>query len=200
VDARQSPEQLRTALGATASEIAKFAPEIETKLATLVPNAPLSPGEERLRLFDNTARSCARCGADGPASVHRRHPLGRPGHAVAPPLPVCAICATTGCWCCAAYREIELDRSHPLASALVEWNRERLATRVALGAACRAPTRARSCRRCSARKACPRTSRPRLYRGDRGNPVFQSRKSVKALIEQGQIYREQDRWERNGIA
>ena len=42
----------------------------------------------------------------------------------------------------AAYREIELDRAHPLASALVEWNRERLATRVALGRLSRADTSA----------------------------------------------------------
>jgi predicted ATPase len=40
----------------------------------------------------------------------------------------------------AAYREIELDRTHPLASALVEWNRERLATRIALGRLSRADT------------------------------------------------------------
>ena len=40
----------------------------------------------------------------------------------------------------AAYREVELDRTHPLAAALVDWNRERLATRVALGRLSRADT------------------------------------------------------------
>ena len=52
----QSPSELRALLGATASEIAKLAPEIESKLGALAPNAPLSPGEERLRLFDSAAR------------------------------------------------------------------------------------------------------------------------------------------------
>src|SRR4029079_19254110 len=31
-----------------------------------------------------------------------------------------------------AYRETELDRAHPLAKSLVDWNRERLITRIAL--------------------------------------------------------------------
>ena len=31
---------MRTALGATAPEVAKFAPEIESKLGALAPNAP----------------------------------------------------------------------------------------------------------------------------------------------------------------
>ena len=33
----------------------------------------------------------------------------------------------------ACYREVELDRTHPLATALVEWNRERLTSRLLLG-------------------------------------------------------------------
>ena len=52
----QSDHALRATLGATAPEMAKFAPEIETKLGALAPKAPLSPSEERLRLFDNAAR------------------------------------------------------------------------------------------------------------------------------------------------
>jgi len=51
-----SAEQLRAQLGASASEIAKFAPEIESKLGALPPDPPLAPNEERLRLFDHVAR------------------------------------------------------------------------------------------------------------------------------------------------
>jgi class 3 adenylate cyclase len=52
----QGIEQLRAKLGTTAAEMAKLAPEIESRLGTIAPNTPLSPGEERLRLFDTFGR------------------------------------------------------------------------------------------------------------------------------------------------
>ena len=117
---RQSAQQLRAALGATAPEIAKFAPEIETKLDALVANVPLSPSEERLRLFDNTARFLRALAADNglllfvddvhwadQGTLSLLHYLLR--HLREDRVLILG-----------AYREIELDRAHPLASALVE--------------------------------------------------------------------------------
>jgi len=49
-----------------------------------------------------------------------------------------------------AYRETELDRAHPLAKSLVDWNRERLVTRIALKRFDAAETR-RNSARCSAK-------------------------------------------------
>jgi len=95
----------------------------------------------------------------------------------------------------AAYREIELDRSHPLASALVEWNRERLATRVALGRLSRDDTNA-LLSTLFGQDTVSEDFASALYRETEGNPFF-IEEVVKALIEQGQIYREEDRWERN---
>src|SRR5215472_6103799 len=60
----QSAEHLRAKLGPTAAEIAKLAPEIESKLGALSPNPPLPPNEERLRLFDNVARFLQSLAAD----------------------------------------------------------------------------------------------------------------------------------------
>ena len=137
---RQTPAQLRAALGGLAPEIAKFAPEIEAKLGGITPNAPLSPNEERMRLFDNVARFLQSLAAargllvftddlhwadQGTLSLLRYLLRSLQGDRVL---------------FLAPYREIELDRAHPLASALVEWNRERLATRVALGRLSRADT------------------------------------------------------------
>src|SRR4029453_3812730 len=61
---RHGPEQLRRLLGATAPEIAKFAPEIELKLGVQAPNPPLPPREDRFRLFDNAARFLQSLAAD----------------------------------------------------------------------------------------------------------------------------------------
>ena len=95
----------------------------------------------------------------------------------------------------AAYREIELDRAHPLASALVEWNRERLATRVALGRLSRVDTSA-LLSTLFGTESVSDDFVSALYRETEGNPFF-IEEVIKSLIEQGQIYREQDRWQRN---
>ncbi len=137
---RQSPAQLRAALGPTAPEIAKFAPEIEAKLGPLPASAALPPSEERMRLFDNAARFLASLAAErgllifiddvhwaDQGTLSLLHYLLR--HLRNDRVLVLG-----------AYREIELDRAHPLASALVEWNRERLATRLVLGRLSRADT------------------------------------------------------------
>jgi class 3 adenylate cyclase/tetratricopeptide (TPR) repeat protein len=190
----QSPDQLRAALGATAAEIAKFAPEIEAKLGALAPNAPLSPNDERLRLFDNTARFLQSLAAEhglllfiddvhwadqGTLSLLQYLLRHLRAHRVL---------------VLAAYREIELDRAHPLASALIDWNRERLATRIALGRLSRADTGTLLATLFQVETISDEFTAA-LYRETEGNPFF-IEEVVKSLIEQGEIYREGDSWGR----
>ena len=182
---RQSPAQLRAALGATAPEIAKFAPEIEAKLGALAANAPLSPGEERLRLFDNAARFLrvarrrqrpARCSSTtctGPTRARCRCCTI-----------CCATCATTACSCSPRIARSSSTARTRSPSALVEWNRERLATRVALGRLSRADTGALLSPRCSACESVSEEFVAALYRETEGNPFF-IEEVVKSLIEQG---------------
>ncbi len=190
----QNADQLRSALGATAPEIAKFAPEIEAKLGALVPNAPLSPSEERMRLFDNAARFLQSLAAErgllifiddvhwvdqGTLSLLQYLLRHLRGHRVL---------------VLAAYREIELDRAHPLASALVDWNRERLATRIALGRLSRADT-GKLLATLFHQEIVSDEFTTALYNETEGNPFF-IEEVVKSLIEQGEIYREEGRWGR----
>ena len=191
---RQSTEQLRSALGATAAEIAKFAPEIEARLGALAPNAALSPSEERMRLFDNAARFLQHLAAErgllvfiddvhwadqGTLSLlhyllrHLKH--DRVLFVV-------------------AYREIELDRAHPLAGALVEWNRERLGTRIALSRLTRADTGNLLATLFGVANVSDDFAEA-LYRETEGNPFFVE-EVIKSLIEQGEIYRDGERWRR----
>ena len=190
----QNADQLRSALGTTAPEIAKFAPEIEAKLGALIANAPLSPAEERMRLFDNTARFLQSLAAErgllvfiddvhwvdqGTLSLLQYLLRHLRAHRVL---------------VLAAYREIELDRAHPLASALVDWNRERLATRIALGRLSRADT-GKLLATLFHQEMVSEEFTTALFRETEGNPFF-IEEVVKSLIEQGEIYREEGRWER----
>ncbi len=193
----QSAEGLRSQLGATAPEIAKLAPEIEVKLGTLIAGPPLGANEERLRLFDAIARLL-------------QHLASRRG---------LLLCMDDLHWAdqgtisllhyllrrlrnervlfVACYREVELDRTHPLATALVEWNRERLATRLPLSRLQRADTAALLAT-LFRQESISNEFVEVIYRETEGNPFF-IEEVVKTLIEQGQIYLEAGQWERKPI-
>src|SRR5688572_17778832 len=91
------------------------------------------------------------------------------------------------------YRETELDRAHPLAIALVDWNRERLITRIVL-------------RRFNTTETGDQLSAllgenvsgefaVAVHRETEGNPFFVE-EVLKALIERGSVRRESGRWNR----
>ncbi len=194
----QSTEALKARLGATASELARLAPAIDARIGPLTPNPALPPNDERLRLFDNIARFLASLARENglllflddlhwadQATLGLLHYLLRN-------LPSERLLVL------ATYREVELDRSHPLADALVEWNRECLATRIALDPLSVAETAALL----SALLQQARVSSEfaaAVYRETEGNPFFVE-EVVKSLIEGGQVYREGDTWQRKELA
>ena len=191
-------ENLRAMLGDTAAEIAKLAPEIETKLGALPANPVLSPNEERLRLFDNIARVFQNLATPrglliflddlhwaDQGTIHLLHYLLR--HL-----------RNDRVLMLGAYREVELDRAHPLANALIEWNRERLATRVSLARLSRADTGALVAALFGQENISDEFVQV-LFRETEGNPFF-IEEVVKSLVEQGQIYRENHAWQRKQIA
>ena len=188
-----SDDHLRNTLGPSAGEIAKLAPEIETKLGPLAPNAALSPSEERLRLFDSIARFLQSLAAArgllifiddlhwaDHGTLSLMHYLLR--HLRSDRVLILG-----------AYREVELDRSHALARALVEWNRERLATRIALGRLSHDDT-GTLLATLFGQSVSPEFVSV-LYRETEGNPFF-IEEVIKSLIEQGQVYRENGAWNR----
>jgi len=190
----QSAEQLRSALGATAPEIAKFAPEIEAKLGGLAANPTLSPSEERLRMFDNAARFLQSLAAQRGLLVFIDDVHWADQGTLSLLHYLLRHLKNDRVLILGAYREIELDRTHPLASALVDWNRERLATRIALGRLSRADTGALLAT-LFGQESVSDEFVAALYRETEGNPFF-IEEVIKSLIEQGQIYREEGRWGR----
>jgi len=193
----QDAATLRAYLDGTAPEMVKLAPEIESKLGTVAPNPPLAPTEERLRLFDSVARFFQKLAAGrglllflddlhwaDESTLHLVHYLLR--HLRDDPVLVLA-----------AYREVELDRAHPLATALVEWNRERLATRLALSRLSQDETGDLLAALFQEDQISPEFLEA-VYRETEGNPFF-IEEVIKALIEQGAVYREACRWQRKEV-
>ena len=190
-------DQLRVALGATATEIAKLAPEIEAKLGPLAPNASLSPGEERLRLFDNAARFLRSLAATRGLLLFVDDLHWADQGTLSLLHYILRYLRNDRVLVLGAYRELELDRAHPLAAALVDWNRERLATRVMLGRLSREDSNALIAT-LFGQDSVSEDFAAALYRETEGNPFF-IEEVVKSLIEQGQIYREGERWQRKDV-
>ncbi len=194
---RQPLDTLRQMPLATAAELAKLAPELELKLGSLSSNPPLSANEERLRLFDHVARFLQGLAmpdglvlflddlhwADqGTLSLLRYLLRTMRGDRVL---------------ALAAYRDVELNRTHPLAAALVDWNRERLVTRLPLGRLSRADTRELLSSLLGEGEVTPDFA-DLVFRETEGNPFFVE-EVIKALIDQEEIFRADDRWQRRQI-
>ncbi len=92
-----------------------------------------------------------------------------------------------------AYRDTELNRAHPLAKALVDWNRERLATRIALRRFDEVETSAQLSALLGENVSADFGDA--VHRETEGNPFFVE-EVLKALIEQGSVRRESGRWKR----
>jgi len=188
---------LRAAVGDGARRLAKLAPEIEARLGPFGERPELAPHEERLLFFDAVAqvlravaRSRAVCLYIDDLHWADSSSLWLLGHLLR---------ALRGerVLFVASYREVELDRAHPLSNALLDWNRERLSTRIALKRFGREATRAQLGALLG--EAVPVDFADAVHRETEGNPFFVE-EVLKALIEQGSVRRESGRWKREEVA
>lgn len=187
-------EAIRSLLGDTVAELARLAPELESRLGPFPERPSLQPQEERLRLFDHFARflrgSAAERGllfffddlqwADH-GSLSLLHYLMRQ-------------LAGARVLFLGTYREVELDRAHPLSQQLVDWNRERLASRIALKRLDREAT-GRMLETLLGQFEIPDDFVASLHRETEGNPFFVE-EIVKALIADGGLVRAGHQWRR----
>lgn len=194
----QPQEQLKEKLGDNASELAKLAPEIESKIGSLNPNPSLSPDQERLRMFDHVARFLGQLASDRALLLFIDDLHWADQGTLSLVHYLLRRLRNERMMIVGGYREVELDRNHPLAAALVEWNRERLVTRIQLGRLTK-----EDCARLLASMFEQDEVSPdfteAIFRETEGNPFF-IEEVVKALIDSGQIYRENMEWQRNDVA
>ena len=194
----QSDQTLREHPTATLVELSRLAPEIEARLVTLAPNPELPPDQERLRFFDHFARFIENLAeqkglllfiddlhwADRGTLALLHYLLRRLRNE-----PILVL---------GAYREVELDRAHPLSASLVDWQREHLVTRIKLDRL--------ALEECGtllallfAQDKVSQEFTEAIYRETEGNPFF-IEEVVKALVEAGQIYREDGDWQRQEVS
>ncbi len=184
--------------GSIAAELSRLAPEIEARLGPLLPNPPLPPNEERLRLFDHLARLLHHL-AEEKGLLFFIDDLHWADHGTIALLHyLLRRLRDERLLVLAAYREVELDRNHPLAEALVDWNRERLSMRFPLGRLSQAET-GQILANLLGHVNISSEFITVIHHETEGNPFF-IEEAVKSLIEGGQIYRVDDHWERKEIA
>jgi len=191
---QKDDEALRALVGSTAQQLTKLAPELETRLGPFAKRPELPPHEERFLFFDAVAETLRALAGSRGLLVH----LDDLHWADSSTLWLLAHLFRNlkedrvlflGC-----YRETELDRAHPLSKALVDWNRERLTTRISLKRFSADETRAQLAALLGQDVSAEFSTK--VHRETDGNPFFVE-EVLKALIEQGSIFRGAGKWERS---
>jgi tetratricopeptide (TPR) repeat protein len=186
-------EALRAMLGESARQITKLAPEIESRLGACETCPALPPHEERLLFFDAVADVFARLAKKNGLLFYAddlhwadRGTFWLLGHLLRQ-------LRSERVLIVGAYRETELDRAHPLAKSLVDWNRERLVTRIAL----RRFDQQETSEQLGALlgESVSGDFANAVHRETEGNPFFVE-EVLKALIDKGSVRRESGRWKR----
>ena len=189
--------KLRGVIGEAGPQIAKLVPEIETRLSPFPARHGLPAHEERFLFFDAVTSVFARLAKRQSLLFYLDDlhwadsgTLWLLGHLIRNLREQRVLIA-------ASYRDTELDRAHPLAKALVDWNRERFTTRIVLKRFSAEETRAQIAALLD--DNISQDFSEAVYRETEGNPFFVE-EVMKALIEQGSVRRESGRWKRCELA
>ena len=185
--------KLHELLGDAAPQLAKFAPELVQRLGPFPENPQLAPHEERLLFFDAVAKVFANI-AQRQSLLFYADDLHWADHGTLWLLShLLRQLRDERVLIMGAYRETELDRTHPLAKALVDWNRERLVTRIVLRRFNESETEAQLDALLG--EEVSGEFAQAVHRETEGNPFFVE-EVLKALIEKGSVRRESGRWRR----
>lgn len=190
-------DKLREIVGNGASQIAKLAPEVETRLGPFPTPHQLPAHEERFLFFEAVTQMFARLARPRGLLFYLDDlhwadsgTLWLLGHLI-------RNLREERLLIVASYRDTELDRAHPLAKSLVDWNRERLTTRILLQRFGPEETRAQIAALLDENISGDFSAA--VYRETEGNPFFVE-EVMKALIEQGSVRRESGKWKRCELA
>jgi len=187
-------DDLREQLGEGASDVARLVSEVRQRLPDL-PSASQGEGEaERYRLFESVSNFLANAGRAKPIMLvlDDLHWADRPTllllQHLARKLP------SSRLFVLATYRDVDLDRRHPLSSVLGDLRREHLYERIPLGGL--DVDEVLALLSAMAREDLGAQARPlaeAIHRETEGNPFF-TEEVVRHLAESGAIHRRDGRW------
>jgi tetratricopeptide (TPR) repeat protein len=191
-------DQLQTLVGAHAAEVVKLVPDLGLRIRDLQPSPPLEPDQERLRLFEHVTAFLAAAARIRPVVML----LDDLHWADAATLQLLRYIArnvrSDRVLLVGTYRDVELDRTHPLGNALREMNRERLYTRILLRRLTPAHVGEMIRAIFQTRQPVSGEFRDLIYKETEGNPFFVE-EVLKHLVEVGALYIVEGRWERKEI-
>jgi len=186
------------------ADLLTLAPDLRVQFPDAPPNPPLDPQAEQRRLFESVVKACAALAERQPLLLviddahwadsgtlfllrHLARRVVRAKHPQASPLRVLIVLT---------YREVELDEARALNEVLLDFNRERLAARIKLTRL--TPDQTRDLLAAMFQEEITPEFLDGIYRETEGNPFF-IEEVCKALIEEGKVYREGQRWRRPGM-
>jgi len=187
-----TPERLYKVIGYYPSEVCKLVPEIKQKLGTIPQSPPISPEDERNRLFEAVSQFVTNISKEAPllvilddlqwtdqSSLLLLHYLARGVHKESLLL-------------LGTYRDTDIDERHPLSPVLTELNRERLLEAVQLR---RMPLEdvSEMIKQILEQDDVPKEFCELVYQKIGGNPFFVE-EVIKSLKEEEVIYQEENKW------
>ena len=190
---QKDDETLHALLGDNVRQLTKLVPELETRLGPFAKPAELPPHEERMLFFAAVAETLRAVAQPRGLLFHLDDLHWADSSTLWLLAHLFRYLKEDNILFLGCYRETELDRAHPLSKALVDWNRERLTTRISLKRFGAEETRAQLAALLGQDVSTEFSAI--VHRETDGNPFFVE-EVVKALIEQGTIFRGVGKWER----
>ena len=185
----RSEDDLRADLADSASHVARIMPEIRDKLR-VKPGAPIDPEDDRYRLLNGVTTFLTNASKSRPLSIVLEDLHDADSGSLEMLTYLSGFLSETNALVVGTYRNVEVDRSHPLSGALAELRRIANFDRVPL----RGLTVDEVQRMMSsiAGHDVPRGVSEAVYRRTEGNPLF-VREVLRHLVEQGYLEREDGR-------
>jgi tetratricopeptide (TPR) repeat protein len=186
-----TPQQLYKVIGTYPSEVCKLVPQIKQKLGAIPELSPISPEQERDRLFEAVSQFISNISKQSPLLVVLDDLQWTDQSSLLLLHYVSRSVQKESLLLLGEYRDTDVDERHPLFPVLTELNRERILRPIHL-------------KRMSIDEIVemieqilgqevPKTFCELVYEKTRGNPFF-TEEVIKALKEQEVIYREGSAW------
>ena len=186
----REPDDLRQEMGSGASEVARIVSEVRDRVQ-VEPRDPVEPEEDRYRLLQAVSEFLRNAGSVQPLLLVLEHLHDADRGTLDLLIHVARNLSGARLLLVGTYRDVEVDRSHPLSGALAELRRLSSFSRVPL----RGLTADEVQRMISTitEQELPWGMAQAVHRQTEGNPLF-VQEVLRYLVEEGLMSREEGRW------